>query len=569
MKMTGKKENKKNIRKNKCKALKKKACFLSTLIILILLLSISSFSAEPEFRLDIDNLNLQKGVSTSLKVLIINTNEGEVKRIDGLENFEIMSSQQSISTSIVNGKTTVKKEINYTIMPMQTGEYKLQGIIEHKGKEYKTNILTVNVSENKGGIEGEQEEVFVKTVISEDEVFFGQKLILTYELYTRYNIDDMGFPEGITVDGFIQNDIETDSRRGEYVYVEGAKYARFTAKQIILLPTGTGKFAIPSYKFQVNLSTGGFFSSSKPVYLMTEPKEIEIKPVPVANRPKDFSNIVGDLHIETEYSRKEVEFGDSLTLRVKASGNCNLEELRGIIKDGIPGFSVYETERDLKAGLVDGKYKAEKEFEIILVPEKNGELEIKPISINYFNPDTMKYEKAVINGAEINVTGEMPEKAIDNTENIKTETININKVSYNIPNEGYINLEIKKKTLVTVLIIILIIMMLSAGTLIFIKHKNANDSYLSRIYKKIKKSENQNEIYSLFNDMIKHSFNISIKAASLKEIKTTLDKHNMSEQVIEIIEYIEKENQRNDIEYLKDKITVIYIQTINKEIKQA
>jgi hypothetical protein len=90
-----------------------------------------------------------------------------------------------------------------------------------KGKEYKTNILTVNVSENKGGIEGEQEEVFVKTVISEDEVFFGQKLILTYELYTRYNIDDMGFPEGITVDGFIQNDIETDSRRGEYVYVEG------------------------------------------------------------------------------------------------------------------------------------------------------------------------------------------------------------------------------------------------------------------------------------------------------------------------------------------------------------
>jgi hypothetical protein len=98
----------------------------------------------------------------------------------------------------------------------------------------------------------------------------------------------------------------------------------------------------------------------------------------------------------------------------------------------------------------------------------------------------MKYEKAVINGAEINVTGEMPEKAIDNTENIKTETININKVSYNIPNEGYINLEIKKKTLVTVLIIILIIMMLSAGTLIFIKHKNANDSYLSRTYKKIK-----------------------------------------------------------------------------------
>jgi hypothetical protein len=230
MKMTGKKENKKNIRKNKCKALKKKACFLSTLIILILLLSISSFSAEPEFRLDIDNLNLQKGVSTSLKVLIINTNEGEVKRIDGLENFEIMSSQQSISTSIVNGKTTVKKEINYTIMPMQTGEYKLQGIIEHKGKEYKTNILTVNVSENKGGIEGEQEEVFVKTVISEDEVFFGQKLILTYELYTRYNIDDMGFPEGITVDGFIQNDIETDSRRGEYVYVEGSKICTFYCK---------------------------------------------------------------------------------------------------------------------------------------------------------------------------------------------------------------------------------------------------------------------------------------------------------------------------------------------------
>jgi len=82
---------------------------LASFIIIILTLFIAQqpvLADEPQFILSIDDLSLQMGVSTNLVLTMANVQNAKVKSIDGLDDFDVLSSSQSTSTSIVNNKTS-------------------------------------------------------------------------------------------------------------------------------------------------------------------------------------------------------------------------------------------------------------------------------------------------------------------------------------------------------------------------------------------------------------------------------------------------------------------------------
>ena len=66
---------------------------------------------EPEFILSIDSLSLDMGASTNLVLSLVNAQDAKVLKIDGLENFDVLSSSQSTYTSIINNKQPKKEHI--------------------------------------------------------------------------------------------------------------------------------------------------------------------------------------------------------------------------------------------------------------------------------------------------------------------------------------------------------------------------------------------------------------------------------------------------------------------------
>jgi len=225
---------------------KVKMCFVLLIIIISVLGTYGNVLAKnPEFRLDIDSLNLQKGAGTTLVLSLVNADGAQVSEITGLENFEVMSTNQSNSTQIINGDITIQRNISYVIMPKTVGQFKLQGIIKYSGNTYQTNEITVNVSEAKNLPSEEVSDLFIRTVISSDEIYLGQKVVMTYELYSRYNIEDYGFRENIEIDGFLLSDVPEDKLKAEYVYLEGNKYVKYEVRQLYLSPIKAGTFNIP------------------------------------------------------------------------------------------------------------------------------------------------------------------------------------------------------------------------------------------------------------------------------------------------------------------------------------
>ncbi|OPZ87480.1 MAG: hypothetical protein BWY74_03391 [Firmicutes bacterium ADurb.Bin419] len=544
---------------------KVKMCFVLLIIIISVLGTYGNVLAKnPEFRLDIDSLNLQKGAGTTLVLSLVNADGAQVSEITGLENFEVMSTNQSNSTQIINGDITIQRNISYVIMPKTVGQFKLQGIIKYSGNTYQTNEITVNVSEAKNLPSEEVSDLFIRTVISSDEIYLGQKVVMTYELYSRYNIEDYGFRENIEIDGFLLSDVPEDKLKAEYVYLEGNKYVKYEVRQLYLSPIKAGTFNIPEYNFQVNVSTGGgFFSSSEAKYLKTEGKQLTVKPLP-ENKPSDFSGIVGTLNLESEYSRQEVPYGDSLTLKVTASGNCDLSVLDKISKGGIPDFTVYETAKDVQESIVDNQYSALKEYEIILVPEKSGEVKISPIYISYFDTASGSYKKAEIQGASITVTGEAPQVQTQAQTQINgtsvTQKVVVDKVNYTPLNEGYLIIQLKKEHLYVGLIVLAILVILLVAGIFLPKQFKKQDKALLNMYKQLKSAKDEKEIYSILNNMIKYRFNLSLKASPKDVIKAKLIEYNLDDKVLEIMDYMEsgKNQEKQSEAYLRGKVNEIY-----------
>jgi len=538
---------------------------ISLIIIILALFAIRQpvLADEPQFILSIDDTSLQMGVSTNLVLTMTNVQNAKVISIDGLENFDVLSTSQSTSTSIINFKTTFKKDVNYVIMPKKKGQFTLRANVEYNGKTYQTNELTITVTEAKENLSGEASDLFIKTNISDNEVYLGQKVVLTYELYSRYSIENFGFLDTISIDGFMQKDIAQEDLKASYVYINDKKYVKYEARQLILSPIKTGTFTIPAYNFQANVSTGDFFRSSRPVYLQSDALEVTVKPLPSVNRPVNFSGVVGELNLESGYSRTELNYGDSLTLNVVASGNCNLEVLDKIIQDGMPGFSVYETEKDLEETIEDNHYMARKEFDIILVPETNGEIKIDPVSISYFNTESGSYEEVKIPGVTITVKGEASQSHSDASGAIsRLVTVKIDQINYDNSNKGYLTIRLKKEHLFIGLGGIFVLLIFAALYFIIVKHTGNRDKKLQEFYNRLKKTQDLNEMYNLFNSMIKHCFKLSLKTTPKSVIAERLAGYGLSGPVLEIMDYVEdgKYHYEKNNESFKRNIELVFQQ---------
>lgn len=521
----------------------------------------SAQAQTPLFRLDIDELNLQMGVSTNLVLSMVDAKGAQLDKISGLDSFNVLSSSQSTSTRITGGQATYEESIHYVVMPKQEGQYTLRGSVTFKGSTYQTNELQIHVGPAKARAEGETEELFVKTILSDPDIYFGQKVVLAYELYTRVQIENFGFVDNPGIDGFISTDVPEKQLKSEIVYIDGVKYAKYEIKKSIITPVKTGTFAIPAYHVQVNVGSGGFFSTSKPVYLQTEAKELTVKPLKPDNQPNDFSGIVGNLSLESNYSKQEISYGDSVILRVAASSNGSLDSLKEVVQRDLPGFTVYQTEKSKEESIANNEYAMKKEFEVILVPKTNGALKIDPIPISYFNPDTGTYERAEIPGTTITVNGEGPQASAANSPGASAvETVRIDQVSYEPFRDGYVTVQFKWEHLRAGGTAAAIVLVLAAVAWFLLAYGKTYDRTLRIPYKKLMKSEDPHEIYQLFNSMMKEAFSISVKASSRQQVVNRLAGHDITGLVLEIMDAMESGSchSAKGCSELKTRIKPIY-----------
>ena len=527
---------------------------------------------EPSFRLDMDSLNLQKGVSATLIISTVNAQGAQIINIEGLEHFEIVSQNSMTSTSVVNGEITYGEDLYVTLMPLDAGQFTLKANVLLDDVYYESNELAVSVEDGAAQNGQPARDLFVSTVCSHTDAYIGEKIIVTYLLYSRYNMENYGFTDYIAIDGAVVSEMPNDRLKSEYVYIDGVRYAMYEAARLIIDPVRSGEFYIPSFNFQANVISergragmGSFFRQATPVYVQTDEVVVNVKPLPQEGRPADFSGIVGQFSLDGRYSRLDVEYGESLILYLTASGNCGLDVLNSVLTGKTEGFSTYETVKNTAETAEDGVYRASKDIEIIFVPETNGTLELPPISVSYFDPVSGRYEQAGIPGASVTVSGDMPSVEPAAYSGSK-QVLAIEQVSYTNINDGYITLRLNKEHTRRALIGLAALLAAACGAVLAVKKMKKRDNELKVLYKSIMSGRDINEIYNLFNAMVKRRYAVSLKAGSRTDISDIGGE--AAKLITGVVDYMESPESRgaNGQAVLKSKIKDVYriIKAYNK-----
>lgn len=345
--------------------------------------------------------------------------------------------------------------------------------------------------------------------------------------------------------------------------------SRRNLKKVILTPISAGTITIPSYRVQANLQGQDFFSRGKTIYLDTEEKTVDVKQLPTANRPKDFSGLVGKPTINTQFSQDEVNYEESITLQINLSGNCNMDILDSIYPKDRDDVTIYETSEELKEGINGSAYYAEKSFEVIIIPQKTGKIVLEPVVISYFDVETATYEELMIAGKTITVNGDMKlsgEKGnIGNTNSNDKQRTVINQIQ---PTETSGDYFIIKKSYVYVLLILIVVVLIILFYIFIIirKSKERVDQQLRALYQRAKKAKDNHMRYELLNEMIKYRYHVSLKTTSRSELKNYIDDNGVLEDILSIIDIMESGYQSGQIkeESIADLISKVY-----KQIKKG
>ncbi|PIS09894.1 MAG: protein BatD [Bdellovibrio sp. CG10_big_fil_rev_8_21_14_0_10_47_8] len=412
----------------------------------LLFSGVASVRAAVTVQSTVDRNELGLGDTVTLSVSVGSSESVDVQepRIPNIAGFDLVNSWNASSTSsrLVQGnggmqfETVRRQDFNYMLTPQKAGTLTIPGFeVVVEGKTYTTKPIAIKVSPHGSGAgvnppglpqqdemdEAEQlfdqllrrqgggaappklrnlprnpnEAFFIQCDVDKTDVYEGEQIVVNWYIYTRGNIislDRLKFPD---LKGFWKEIIEeVPALNFTQEVINGIPYRRALLASHALFPIKPGTAVIDEYKIkaQVQLPTSPFgsfgFGKAYTYQKASERIKINVKPLPVEGKPSDFSGAVGqfDVRSSVEGNQFPVNQPFSFKVRFEGAGNAKLIELPSL---NLPKtVEVYDTKADAKY-FKNGK--SYKEFQVLLIPREEGEIDIPEMTFSMFDPQQRRY----------------------------------------------------------------------------------------------------------------------------------------------------------------------------------
>lgn len=528
----------------------------------------TSFLSLADVILDSSNTKPAINEPFNIQVKFINEDKKDYK-IEGIENLEILSKGTQSKYSYINGNKTSEKIDTYTVLAKDIKNFPLT--VNLIGKNEKSN--TLNISVQKESIQSISDDMSIETSINNGDTFyFGEKIIYEENFLTTVNINSIGYTKPPQFNDFSERDISPANLKGAYEQSyfrsnSGKQGIKLNIYRGILQPNSSGEKTIKSGQMAVTQASGRrdffFQQSTPPKYFGGNNIKINILPLPT-DRPVGFQNIVGTPKLEYSWNSDKVNLGQSLVLNIKISGDANLDALEKIVTSQFNDFNIFESFKGEDERVENGKYYAEKSFELALIPKKSGEINTPEIKIPYFNTQNKKYQFLIIPSKKIDVIGSSssPQTTIpiENTPHITKNTPPVS--STLIPEEIRIDTVTEKDNSNNIfdnkLIVGLIVLVIIEGGIIIYLLTKKDKKIEFKDFSELKSAKTDKEFYEAYCNFMKKNYNFSPKV----HLEDRLVKLGVSKDFIEINRELETSYYNNSPINRKE-----IINRIKKELK--
>ena len=353
-------------------------------------------------------------------------------RLPRLRGFQVVAGP-STSTQFqwINGRSSQSKSFIYILLPEREGQYRIDSIEVAVGdKVYRTEPIDVRVTARSPGPATRMpsfqdpfsetapdtqqgrptgDEVFVRAELDRLSAYVGQQVTLSYYLYTQVSVTGLQLQENPPLTGFWVEDLQVDgSPTGERKVVNGREYLAYLVKQQALFPNTAGRLSVPSATFAISAkSVGNFlglFGQTETLYRKTPEATLEVKPLPLQDRPADFTDAVGSFRLASGINRNEVATGEAVTLQVKLAGEGNLKIIPDFKLPPLPDFTVYASKSTENAAPDPRRQVGgERTWEFVLIPKVPGPHTLPALAFSFFDPARSRYETVTTAPLELKV----------------------------------------------------------------------------------------------------------------------------------------------------------------------
>jgi len=328
--------------------------------------------------------------------------------LPNLKDFFIINGPNVTSTRrSINGKVQSSSSVSYVLKPKKAGNFKIPPAqIKGRGVKGQSAPVTVSVKqgkltkEEKGfAIKGDTPPIFIKTIIDTNRVYWGQQLIVSYRLYTSERVTNYTIQEAPAFPGFWVQDITPKQANPGQVTLNGNVYKTRDLKRFALFPQKTGELEIDGIEanmiYQKVTQRRGFFNSfrSHQEDFRSDPISVLVVPLPETDLEGSFLGGVGQFSVSGSLDRRSCMVDEALKYTVRISGNGNIKLVNLPKHENSDSFEYYEPSVSERMGTSKKNISGTKTFEYVIVPRKEGRLEIPEQKLYYYNLAQEQYQE--------------------------------------------------------------------------------------------------------------------------------------------------------------------------------
>jgi len=359
------------------------------------------------------------------------------------KNFKLLAGpMQATNFSYLNGKQTFEQSYTYTIQPIKKGVYTIPSAsIEYEGNKINSNTVKVTVT---GAVEIPKDpndpnyiasqNVHLIAEISNTNPYVGESISIIYKLFVDVNnvsVRNTRELESPSFNGFWNQNMtvsQWEPKMGEF---QGKPHRYVIVKKAVLIPQKAGKLSIDPMSIETSVGVpigrtdlfGNRMSKTTNLTVTTGKRTVNVKALPMANKPTNFSGAVGDLDFNVTVNKTELKENESAQIKVEVSGKGNLKliELPGIETPN--GLEKYQPEHkeNIRTNLSGLNGKVYDQYTV--VPQFKGKYKIPPVSFSYFNLKDNAYKTITTDPVFINAPHGAMSSESDNTGIVKRDVV--------------------------------------------------------------------------------------------------------------------------------------------------
>jgi hypothetical protein len=413
------------------------------IFLMLLFLSLGITAQEVSFKTTVSKNRL--GSNERLRIIFsINKQGADNFTPPNFKNFKLLAGpMQSTNFSYVNGKKSFEQSYTYTIQPIKKGVYTIPSAsIEYEGNILKTNTVKVTVT---GAVEIPKDpndpkyiasqNIHLVAEISNTNPYVGESVSVIYKLYVDVNnasLNNTRELESPSFNGFWNQNINVkqwEPKMGEF---QGKPYRYVIVKKAVLIPQKSGRLTIDPMSIEASVDVpikgrtdlyGYRMTKRVKLIITTGKRTLNVKALPIENKPTNFSGAVGDLDFNVTSSKTELKANESAQIKVEVTGKGNLKLIELPSIETPNGLEKYEPEHkeSIRTNLAGMNGKVYDQYTV--VPQFKGKYKIPPVSFSFFSLKDKAYKTIITNPIFINAPQGAIPSGDENTSIVKRDVV--------------------------------------------------------------------------------------------------------------------------------------------------